>query len=128
MGRHMGDEESSHRGGETEAQAAPERPSELDDSSGADLRSQRSAGTSTDKHILYFCREAVDKLPPPAAAARCSWKGHDESESEAVWLQNKELKDATKLCRLEIHRRVLVFRTIHVTNHQETLAGVSIRQ
>lgn len=44
------------------AQTAPGWLSALDDSGGGDLRYKRSAGTSTDKCILNFCREMADNL------------------------------------------------------------------
>lgn len=44
------------------AQTAPEWLSALDDSDGGDLRYKRSAGTSADKFIRYFCRETADNL------------------------------------------------------------------
>ena len=44
------------------AQTSPEWLSALDDSDGGDLRYKRSAGTSADKFIRYFCRETADNL------------------------------------------------------------------
>lgn len=54
-------------------QTAPEWLSALDDSDGDDLRNKRSAGTSTDKCILYFCRETPDNLTVSAVGSTGCW-------------------------------------------------------
>lgn len=55
------------------AETVPEWLSALDDSDGGDLRHKRSAGTSTDKCILYFWWETADNLSLSAGGSSGRW-------------------------------------------------------
>lgn len=70
------------------AQKAPEWLSALDDSDGGDSRYKRSAGTSTDKCILYFCRETADNLTFSAGGSTGRWDSY-MTLTTLQWLEHR---------------------------------------